>query len=185
MLTRLSPASPNNTTNFPTKIENKTKRRWLIAWIPLSPWFPGNFIQWDFLEISGQRPGFMGKSGVGMVSGDLRPQKVFARIAKRRQNALQVLAWDLQCGVSPFQRCTDHSSGSEYPDLSGPLRLRLQSRSRTRLRIAASIAFWFRACFKGGLRHYSATIARLSPPKRFRTGRLRTPTCAGMRDRAR
>ena len=33
--------------------------------------------------------------------------------------------------------------------LSGPLRLRVQSRSRTRLRIAASIAFLFRACFKG------------------------------------
>ena len=33
--------------------------------------------------------------------------------------------------------------------LSGPLRLRLQSRSRTRLRIAASIAFSLRACFKG------------------------------------
>ena len=32
--------------------------------------------------------------------------------------------------------------------LSGPLRLRVQSRSRTRLRIAASIAFLFRACFK-------------------------------------
>ena len=33
--------------------------------------------------------------------------------------------------------------------LSGPLRLRVQSRSRTRLRIAASIAFLFRACSKG------------------------------------
>ena len=33
--------------------------------------------------------------------------------------------------------------------LSGPLRLRVQSLSRTRLRIAASIAFLFRACFKG------------------------------------
>ena len=32
--------------------------------------------------------------------------------------------------------------------LSGPLRLRVLSRSRTRLRIAASIAFLFRACFK-------------------------------------
>ena len=32
--------------------------------------------------------------------------------------------------------------------LSGPLRLRVQSRSRTRLRIAASIAFLVRACFK-------------------------------------
>ena len=42
--------------------------------------------------------------------------------------------------------------------LSGPLRLRVQSRSRTRLRIAASIAFLFRACFKGGL----DTIAPLS-----------------------
>ena len=39
--------------------------------------------------------------------------------------------------------------------------------------------------FLRGLRHYSATIAWLSPPKRFRTRRLRTPTCAGMRDRAR
>ena len=36
-------------------------------------------------------------------------------------------------------------------DLSGPLRLRVQSRSRTRLRIAASIAFVFRSCFKGVL----------------------------------
>ena len=35
--------------------------------------------------------------------------------------------------------------------LSGPLRLRVQSRSRTRLRIAASIAFLFRTCFKGVL----------------------------------
>ena len=35
--------------------------------------------------------------------------------------------------------------------LSGPLRLRFQSRSRTPLRIAASIAFLFRACFKGFL----------------------------------
>ena len=42
--------------------------------------------------------------------------------------------------------------------LSGPLRLRVQSRSRTRLRIAASIAFLFRACFKGVL----STIAPLS-----------------------
>ena len=42
--------------------------------------------------------------------------------------------------------------------LSGPLRLRVQSRSRTRLRIAASIAFLFRACFKGVL----DTIAPLS-----------------------
>ena len=33
--------------------------------------------------------------------------------------------------------------------LSGPLRLRVQSRSRTWLRIAVSIAFLFRACFKG------------------------------------
>ena len=42
--------------------------------------------------------------------------------------------------------------------LSGPLRLRAQSRSRTRLRIAASLAFLFRACFKGVL----DTIAPLS-----------------------
>ena len=42
--------------------------------------------------------------------------------------------------------------------LSGPLRLRVQSRSRTRLRIAASIAFLFRACFEGVL----DTIAQLS-----------------------
>ena len=34
-------------------------------------------------------------------------------------------------------------------NLSGPLRLRVQSRSRMRLRITASIAFLFRACFKG------------------------------------
>ena len=32
-------------------------------------------------------------------------------------------------------------------ELSDALRLRVQSRSRTRLRIAASIAFLFRACF--------------------------------------
>ena len=38
------------------------------------------------------------------------------------------------------------------PDrLSGLLRLRVQSRSRTRLRIAAPIAFLFRACVKGAL----------------------------------
>ena len=42
--------------------------------------------------------------------------------------------------------------------LSGPLRLRVESRSRTWLRIAASIAFSFRACFKGVL----DTIAPLS-----------------------
>ena len=42
--------------------------------------------------------------------------------------------------------------------LSGPLRLRVQSRSRMRLRIAASIAFLFRACFQG----VSDTIAPLS-----------------------
>ena len=47
--------------------------------------------------------------------------------------------------------------------LSGPLRLKVQSRSSMRLRIAASIAFLFRACFKGGFRHYSTTIAVLSP----------------------
>ena len=41
---------------------------------------------------------------------------------------------------------------------SGPLRLRVQSRSRTRLRIAASIAFLFRAYFKGVL----DTVASLS-----------------------
>ena len=42
--------------------------------------------------------------------------------------------------------------------LSGPLRLRVESRSRTWLRIAASIAFSFRACFRGVL----DTIAPLS-----------------------
>ena len=42
--------------------------------------------------------------------------------------------------------------------LGGPLRLRVQSRWRTRLRIAASIAFLFRTCFKGVL----DTIAPLS-----------------------
>ena len=36
-----------------------------------------------------------------------------------------------------------------WRDLSGPLQLRVQSRSRTRLSIVASIAFLFRACFKG------------------------------------
>ena len=39
--------------------------------------------------------------------------------------------------------------------------------------------------FQRGLRHYSTTIARLSTPKRFRTRRLRTPTCVWTRDRAR
>ena len=57
--------------------------------------------------------------------------------------------------------------------LSGPLRLRVQSRSRTRLRIAASIAFLFRACFQ----------ARLSPPSGLeRGGSLFLPPvfgCAG------
>ena len=45
-----------------------------------------------------------------------------------------------------------------FDSLSGPLRLRVQSRSRTPLRIAASIAFLFRACFKEVL----DTIAPLS-----------------------
>ena len=52
---------------------------------------------------------------------------------------------------------TFRRSGEGF-DLSGPLQLRVQSRSRTRLRIAASIAFLFRACFKGVL----DTIAPLS-----------------------
>ena len=43
--------------------------------------------------------------------------------------------------------------------LSGPLWLRVQSRSRTRLRIAASIAFLFRACFKG-------VLDTIAPPSR-------------------
>ena len=43
--------------------------------------------------------------------------------------------------------------------LSGPLRLRVQSRSRTRLRIAASVPFLFRVCFKGVL----GPFARLRP----------------------
>ena len=47
---------------------------------------------------------------------------------------------------------------SRSEKLSGPLRLRVQSRSRARLRIAASIAFLFRAYFKGVL----DTIAPLS-----------------------
>ena len=47
--------------------------------------------------------------------------------------------------------------------LSGPLWLRVQLRSRARLRIAVSITFSFHAClnFERGLRHYSATIARM------------------------
>ena len=51
----------------------------------------------------------------------------------------------------------------DHQPLSGPLRLRVQSQSRAWLRIAASIAFWFRACFKGFISHSSTTIARLSP----------------------
>ena len=47
--------------------------------------------------------------------------------------------------------------------LSGPQRLRVQSRSRMRLRIAVPIAFLFRTCLKRAFRHYTATIARLSP----------------------
>ena len=46
-----------------------------------------------------------------------------------------------------FGLCGPHLSLSHRHLLSGPLRLRVQSRSRTRLRIAASIAFLFRACF--------------------------------------
>ena len=66
--------------------------------------------------------------------------------------------------------------------LSGPLRLRVQSRSRTRLRIAGR--FCFALVLKGFStqeRHYRA----VEPPKRFRTGRLRTPNFARKRDRAR
>ena len=48
---------------------------------------------------------------------------------------------------------------SQLGALVAPMRSRVQSRSRTRLRIAASIAFSFRACFKG----VRDTIARLSP----------------------
>ena len=69
--------------------------------------------------------------------------------------------------------------------LSGPLRLRVQSRSRKRLRIAASIAFLFRACFKGVLDTIAPLSLAVEPPKWFRTRRLRTPPCAWMRDRAR
>ena len=57
-------------------------------------------------------------------------------------------------GKKPFCafRVPHYSQGSSLQSdgsLSGPLRLRVQSWSRTRLRIAASIAFLFRACFKG------------------------------------
>ena len=42
-------------------------------------------------------------------------------------------------------------NGQRVPNLSGRLRLRVQSRSRAQLRIAASIAFLFRASLKGVL----------------------------------
>ena len=45
----------------------------------------------------------------------------------------------------------DHEKSHPMNNLSGPLRLRVQSWSRTRLRIATSIAFLFRTCFKGVL----------------------------------
>ena len=48
--------------------------------------------------------------------------------------------------------------------LSGPLRLRVQSRSRTRLRIAASIAFLFRACFKGVFDTIAPLSLAVEPP---------------------
>ena len=46
--------------------------------------------------------------------------------------------------------------------LSGPLRLRVQSWSRTRLRIAGLYRVFVSRLFYKGLRHYRATIARLS-----------------------
>ena len=64
-----------------------------------------------------------------------------------------------------------------YPILTGPLRLRVQSRSRTRSRVAASIAFLFRACFKGVLDTIAPPYSAVEPPKRFRMRRLRTLTC--------
>ena len=63
--------------------------------------------------------------------------------------------------------------------LSGPLRLRVQSRSRTQLRIAASIAFLFRACFKGVWGHYSTTIARLNPESGLERGGRELPPVRG------
>ena len=53
---------------------------------------------------------------------------------------------------------------------SGPPRLRVQSRSKTQLRIAASIQFLSRTGFEGDFRHYSTTIARLSPVSGFQGG---------------
>ena len=55
-------------------------------------------------------------------------------------------------------RALHHSARMSLDELSGPLRLRVQSRSRARLRIAASIAFLFRAYFEG----VWDTIAQLS-----------------------
>ena len=63
----------------------------------------------------------------------------------------------------------------------GPLWLGVQSLSRKRLRIAAAITFFCRVWFKRGFRHCSNILARLS----FIARRLRTPTCAWMRGRAR
>ena len=49
---------------------------------------------------------------------------------------------------------------------------------QSRLRIAASIAFLFRACFQGVLDTLAPLSRAWEPPKRFRKRRLRTPTCA-------
>ena len=47
--------------------------------------------------------------------------------------------------------------------LSDPVRLRVQSRPGMQLRIATYVAFLFRTCFERGFRHYSTTVAWLSP----------------------
>ena len=71
----------------------------------------------------------------------------------------------LQHGVqqelrSPNSWHLERSSGWTSDGFSGPLRLRVQLRSRTRLRIAASIAFLFRACFKVGEHQLGYGICR-------------------------
>ena len=66
---------------------------------------------------------------------------------------------------SLFPSISAHHSptSSDSPNLSGSRRLRVQSRSSTRLRIAASVAFLFRTCFKISFRDHSTSIAQLSP----------------------
>ena len=88
--------------------------------------------------------------------GTTRPwtPKKFTKNQKRQE----IVDSNHQLFFLTFGHFLELFGGSGWGGLSGPLRLRVQSRSRTRLRIAASIAFLFRACFKGVL----DTIAPLS-----------------------